>query len=106
MVRHEVEDDFQPHAMGGCDKSIEVGQGPKQRIDRAVIRDVVAEIYHRRSEDRRNPNGIYSQLSKIREAAQYPLQVADAVFIAVLKGPRVDLIDDSGLPPRGTHESR
>src|SRR5690606_15955616 len=72
----------------------------EQRVDIAVIADVVAGIQHRRAEDRRQPDGVYAQLLQVVEVVQYAVEIADAVAVAVGKGARVDLVDGRAFPPR------
>src|SRR4051794_18759511 len=87
------------------EQSIEVGQFAEYRIYGRVIRNIVAEIRHRRAEDRREPERIDAKLRKMRQPADDACKVADAVALAVLKRPRIDLVDDGGLPPRRIHGS-
>ena len=72
---------------------------PKSGIDVAVVGDVVAEIGHRRGIDRRDPDRIDAEPDEIIEPRQDAGQIADAVAVRVLKGARIDLIDDAALPP-------
>jgi hypothetical protein len=52
VVRDEVEDHLQPLAVRLGDQAVEVGKIAEERIDVAIIGDVVAEIGHRRGIDR------------------------------------------------------
>jgi hypothetical protein len=54
----------------------------------------------------RDPDRGGPETDKIIEAPLYPAEVAYAVVIAVLKGPRVDLIDHTGLPPERRHANQ
>src|ERR1700745_1669561 len=82
-------------------------QAPEQRVDIGIIRNVIAEVRHRRSKDRRQPDSIDSELDQIRQTSRDAAQVTNAVVIAVLKRPRINLIDDGGLPPKPTlHDGR
>src|SRR5690242_6794313 len=79
--------------------AVEVGHRAEQRIDPAIIRNVVAEILHRRGIERRNPDRIDAELAQIGDAADDPVQVADAIAVGILERARIDLIDRGGLPP-------
>src|SRR5262249_16023305 len=95
---HEVEDDANAALMQCRHQPVEVGKRAEERIDVEIVGDVVAEIGHRRGIDRRDPDGVDPEPVEIIDAIEGAVQVADAVTIAVLKGARIDLIDD-GLPP-------
>ena len=99
MVRHEIEDDLQATPVCRLHQRVEIRQGPEHRVDAAVIRYVVAEIGHRRGVHWRNPDRVDSQLHQVVEAACDAVQIADAVAVAVLERPWVDLVDDAALPP-------
>src|SRR5262249_55919007 len=76
-----------------------VVQRSEQRLDIAVVADVVSEIRHRRGIDRRYPDRIDAEPREVVEAFAYSLQIADAVAIRILKGAGIDLIDDPVFPP-------
>src|SRR4051812_42019485 len=86
-------------AMSFVYQAIEIGQIPEQWIDIGVISYVVTEVCHRRRKDRRQPDGIDTQLRQIWQSMYNSPQVAYAVVIAILEGSRIDLINDPGLPP-------
>ena len=51
-------------------------------------------------------NRVDTEFDQIRQALRDSSQVANAVVVTVLKRPRIDLIDDPGLPPKYTlHET-
>jgi hypothetical protein len=99
VIRHEVEDHLEAAAMRRRDQIVECRQIAEQWVDVAVIRDVVAEIRHRRWEDRRDPHRVDAEKDEMIEAPGNAGEIADAVAVAVLKRARVDLIDDPALPP-------
>src|SRR5579863_2321812 len=99
VIWYEIENDAQSPPVRLLQQIIEVLQGSEHRIDIAVIRDVVAEIFHRRWIDWRDPDGRYAQPAKIIEARRDAFQIADAVVIRVLKGTRVDFVNNSAFPP-------
>jgi len=79
---------------------IEIGERAEQRIDVAIVGDVIAEVGHGRGIDRRDPDRIDAEPAEIIETPPDAFEVADAVAIAVLKRARIDLIDDAALPPQ------
>jgi hypothetical protein len=92
------------------EQPVEVGERAKRRVDAGEVRDVVAEIRHRRGIDRGQPDGVDAKPTKIVEPVDDAGQIADAIAVAVLKRARVDLIDDPVRPPgltdRGGHCQR
>src|SRR6476469_2181526 len=101
VVRNEVDNDLKAARMCLFDESIEICKRPEDRIDAAIIGDVVAEVRHRRRIDRGDPERVDLQPLQIVEAAANPFEIADAVAVTVLERARIDLIDDAALPPNG-----
>src|SRR4051812_12727741 len=99
VVRHEVEDDLQAARMRGRNERIEIGKIAEQRMDILVVADVVAEVGHRRGIDRRDPKRVDAQIDEMAEPRLNTLQIADPITVRILERARIDLIDDSSLPP-------
>jgi len=78
---------------------IKVAQGPEHRIDVAIVGDVVAEILHRRREERRQPDGVDVEAGDVVQLVQHAGQVAHAIAVAVEETTWVDLIDHPAAPP-------
>ena len=89
-----------PRSWSSAHQVVEVGQGPEQRVDVAVVAHVVAEVGHRRAEDRREPDGVDAQPGQVVEVAGEASQITDAVAARVGERPRIDLVHDRRLPPR------
>ncbi len=106
VVGDQVEDQLQASRTGVGDQGVEVLKRPEQRVDRPVVRDVVAEVGHGRGEDRRDPDAIDAQVLEVSEPAADPREVAHTVAVGVLKRARVDLVDDAALPPFGLRHPR
>jgi hypothetical protein len=102
VVRDQIENDSQALRVGSLQQGIEVAQAPEQRVYVGVVGNVIAEIHHGRRKDRRKPERIDSELDQIRQTLQDATQITDAVAIAVLERPRIDLVDHAGLPPKCT----
>src|SRR5437899_5483454 len=81
------------------EQAFEIGHRAEQRIDLAIVGDVVAEIRHRRLEERRNPDRIDAKSRDVVELGHDARQIADAVAIAVEKAARINLIDHGAAPP-------
>jgi hypothetical protein len=85
--------------MGLFEQPVKVPQRAEQRIDVAIVGDVVAEILHRRGEERRQPDGIDPKVGHVVEPFGDADEVANAVAVVILKRTRIDLIDDRAAPP-------
>ncbi|EXF43037.1 hypothetical protein BAY1663_04539 [Pseudomonas sp. BAY1663] len=100
MVGYEVQQHTDATGMGLGDQPVDIGQRAEQRVDVAVVADVVAGIDHRRAEHRRQPQRIDAQPLQMVELAQHAREVADAVAVAVGERAWVDLVDGGAFPPR------
>ena len=67
MVGHPVEDDPQAAPVRLGEQPVEGVEVAEDRIDVGVVADVVAEIGHRRAVDRRQPDGVDTQLRDVVE---------------------------------------
>ncbi len=94
-----VNDDLDAERVRLGDQRIEVGERAEDRIDVAIIRDVVAEVAHRRLEEGREPDRIDAEARDMIEMRGDAGQVADPVAIRVREAARIDLVDDCALPP-------
>ncbi len=99
VVGDEVEDELEATGVDGGDEPVEVGEGAEDGIDVAVVGYVVAEVGHGRGIERGYPDGFDAEGDEVVEAGEDAGEIADAVAVGVLKGTRVDLIDDAVLPP-------
>ena len=99
MIGHQIEDQLQAGAMDRRHQRIEIRHRAEQRIDAAVIRNVVAKVGHRRGKDRRQPDRIDSKRAQIRQPFDDPADIADAVAVGILIGAWIDLIKDAVSPP-------
>ncbi len=95
LVDHHLEAEF----MRTLDQRADVVERAEHRVDVAVVADVVAEVFHRALEERRQPDRIDSKPRYVFELAGDARQVADAVAVAVGIAARVDLVDDAAAPP-------
>ncbi len=98
VVGHQVDDDAQVQLVGPGHQGVGVGQRAEQRVDVAVVGDVVAVVVLRRGVERRDPQRVDTQLGEVGEPRRDAGEVADAVAVAVGEAADVDLVDD-GVPP-------
>ena len=99
VVHDHVHDDADVALSGFGHEAVEVGGFAVLRIDVAKVGDVVAEVHLRRGIDGREPDGVDAEFLEVVEALGNAVQVADTVAVGVLKAARVNLVDDSVLPP-------
>ncbi len=99
VAQHLVDHHLQAQAVGLGQQAVEVVQAAEQRINVAVIGDVVAEVGHRRPEERRDPDRIHAQRGNVVQALDDARQVAHPIAVGIEETARVDLVDDGSAPP-------
>ena len=103
LVRGVVDDkvDDQPHVprLDRREHVVEVGHRAEFFHDLAVVADIVAVIGVGRVVVRREPDYIDAEFLQVVEMLGDAVEVADPVAVRILKASRVDLVDDSFLPP-------
>lgn len=103
VVQDQVHDHAEPATVSILKECIEVIKRAKARVNIDVIAHVIAEIMHGRWIDGGQPDRVHPErgrsTSEIIEPGPDTAEVADTVIIGVLKTPRIDLIENGGLPP-------
>jgi hypothetical protein len=66
VVRDEVHDDAQAEPVCLGDQVVEVVERSEQRVDVAVVGDVVAAVGLGRPVERRQPDGVDAELDQVR----------------------------------------
>ena len=99
MRRHDIDNQFHAQLMRLCNQLVKVGKRSIFGIHITIIRDIISEILLRRGKERADPDGIHPQRGNIVQTRRYARQIANSVAVGVLKGPRIDLIDDGSFPP-------
>jgi hypothetical protein len=100
VAQHLVDHHLEAEPVRLVEHAVEILERAEQRIDRAVVRDVVAEVVHRRAEERRDPDAVHAQARHVRQLFEHARQVAHAVAGAIHEAARVDLVDHRAAPPR------
>ena len=85
--------------MGLLQERPEVAQRPVGRVDLAVVGDVVAVVAQRRGIEGQQPQRGDPELLEVVELVDQAAEVADAVAVAVVERPHVELVDDRVLVP-------
>ena len=99
VVEHHVHDDAQTALFTLRHQPVEVLHRPERRVDRAVVRDVVAVVLPRRGVQRREPDRRRAEVPDIVELRDDAGDIADAVVIGVHEAQRIDLIHHRVLKP-------
>ena len=106
VAQHLVDDDPDAALMRVLDEPVEVVERAEDRVDLPVLADVVAEVLHRRLEERGDPDRIDAEAGDVVEPCDDAWQVADAIAIAVGEAARIDLVDHGAAPPVRVRRAR
>lgn len=99
MVQNQVEDDMDAAFVGFSEQAVKILQVPEFGIDGVVIRNIIAEVDIRRRINGGEPNAVDAELPQVVEVLDDACQITDTVRITVLKGTRVNLVDNAIFPP-------
>ncbi len=94
VIDHQVHHQLHTAFVHFGEQRVELGQRAEQRIDVAVVTDVVAVVGLRRTVDRRQPEHVNAERTQIVQTPDDAAQVTDAVTVRVGKATRIDLVDD------------
>src|SRR5689334_20352161 len=94
MVGYEIENDLDAAPMRLAEETVDIVHAAKQRVDAAVLHDVVAEIGHGGRKEWRNPHRVDAKPSQIVETADNAIEVTDTIAVRIQKRTRVDVVDD------------
>ncbi|MBV6467903.1 MAG: hypothetical protein PGMFKBFP_03276 [Anaerolineales bacterium] len=103
VIHHHVEDDPHPAFVDFFDEFQRVVERSVFGGDVSVVGNVVAEVALRRREERREPDGLETQLLDVIQFLNHAAQVADAVAVGVEERAGIDLIDGRFVVP-GRHK--
>jgi hypothetical protein len=99
VVDHHVHHDPYAPAVRLGDQPVAVPESAEDRVDAAVIGDVVPEIEHGGSVDGREPDRVNAEPGQVIELFDDAGQVAHAVAARVAEAARIYLVDHAVLPP-------
>ena len=83
MIRHHIEDHPDLALVCFFNESFGVGDGAEERIDVAIIGDVVTTVALRARKDGAEPYGIHTECLQIIETGRCTGQVADTIPVAI-----------------------
>jgi hypothetical protein len=99
MAPDLVDDDAQAKIVRLRHQPVEIGERAEQRINLARIGHVVAEILHRRAEERRDPDRVDAKRGHVIELLDDAGQIAPAIAVGVAEARGIDFVDDGAPPP-------
>ena len=103
VVDHQVHEDRHVPLFCLRDQLLHVLHGAKAGIDGIIVGDIVSLVRQGGPVDGGEPDDIDAQPLQIIQFADDPLQVSDAVPVAVHKTLGIDLIGDFVMPPFSLH---
>ena len=100
MVDHQIHDDAHAQLVGALDQRVEGCEIAEQRVDVAIVGNVVPVVSLRRAIDGGDPHDIDTQVGQVIEALVNSRQISDPVAVRILEGTRIHLVEDCVHPPR------
>ncbi len=101
MINDQLGDNAQTAAVRFFETMLEIVEVAVDRIDRAIVGDVVTVVAQRRWIKRQQPQSGNAEVLEVVELFDQAGKVADAVAVAVHEGADVDFIKDGVLVPLG-----
>ena len=102
VVDDQLGDDADVAGMRLFDEVAEIVERAISRIDRLVVRDVVAVVAQRRLIERQQPDRVGAEVFYVIEPLRQPAKVADPIIVGVVKSADMQLVDDRVLVPELT----
>src|SRR5258705_12228279 len=78
---------------------IEITQRSENRINRPIVRYIIAKVLHRGCEKRRQPDRVDAERGDVVELCDNSWKISDAIAIGIAKAPGIDLINHGAVPP-------
>ena len=94
-----VDDDLQPEFVRAQHQCVKFGKRAEQRVDVAIVADIISEVRHRRPEEGGQPDRIDAQRRDMAEMPGNPGQIPYPVAIGIREAARIDLVNDGAAPP-------
>jgi hypothetical protein len=91
--------------VSGISQPVQRFDPAEQRVDVARIGHVVAVVGHRRDHHRIEPDRVDAQRLEVLQLGGDPVEIADAVTVAVTERPGVHLIEKRARPPGCCHQN-
>lgn len=99
VVGDDVEQHLDAQPPGGRHQPVELGEVAEERVDVAVVGDVVAVVGLRGGVEGAQPDPVDTQLLQVRQSGADSGEIADAVAGAVQEAADVHLVDHCLTPP-------
>jgi hypothetical protein len=99
VIDDQLRDYPDPPPMRLAQEEPEVGERPVGGMDVRVVRNIVPVVLQGRGVERKEPEGVDSEILQVVQLPGEPPEVSHAVSVAVVEGPHVELVDDRVLVP-------
>ena len=103
VIYHQIHKDVHFSFFGFCDQTIHILHGPKPRINRIIICNVISLVCKGRFIDWGKPEDICSQLLQIIKLADDSRDISDPISVGIIKALGVYLIYHLVMPPFSFH---
>jgi hypothetical protein len=95
-----VDDHLQAERVRPRDERVEIRERAEDRVDVAIVGNVIAEVGHRRPEEGRQPDRLDAQAGDMIEMRRDAREIPDSIAIRVGEAARIDLVNGRTAPPR------
>lgn len=100
VVQHHLDNDADVSLVRGFEKDLEVIQRAIVRMNRPIVRDVIAVVAQRRRKERHQPNRIDAKLLQIIKLLRQAAEISVAITAAVVKSTDMRLVNDRVFVPK------
>ena len=100
VIDHQLRNHFQTTRMGRLHKQPKVGKSAVVRMYAAVVRNIIAIIAQGRRIERQQPQRRHAEILEVVEFLEESFKIANAVAIAIVKGPHMEFVNDRILIPQ------
>ena len=103
VIYHQIHKDVHLSFFRFCDQPVHILHGPKPRINRIIICNVISLVCKGRFIDRGKPEDICSQFLQIIKLADDSRDIPDPISVGIIKALGVYLIYHLVMPPFSFH---
>ena len=99
MVQHQIHNNADAPLLALGNQRVHILHGAKERINGAIVGNVITVIHLRGCAHRTQPDRVNAQLLQIVQSADDAAKVADTITIGILKAFGIQLIKNCRFPP-------
>ena len=101
VVRDQVHNDPKTKVVSSGDQSLSISKGSEDRVDVAVVSNVVAGVLLGSGLEGREPDRVNAKVCDRRKAVNDARKVTNSIPISIRERTRIDLVNDGVTPPVG-----